>query len=105
VDAGTACFVDEGALGRGMPDERDWLAQIFDNDTPDCWFAHMDDPAHIRPGLANIPLPLTAKDSSAGNIVIVHSGWGDGVYPVVGGYDATGVLVRVHIDFLVVFPG
>jgi hypothetical protein len=60
----------------------------------------MDDPGHIRYGLANVPLPGAAQGE---NIVIVHSGWGDGSYPVVGGYDASGRLIRVHIDFLVVF--
>jgi hypothetical protein len=58
----------------------------------------MDNPDHIRAGLANIPLPLATEGT---NIVISHSGWGDGFYPVVGGYDATGGLVAVHIDLLV----
>lgn len=38
------------------------------------------------------------------NIVLIHSGWGDGYYPLVGGYDAAGGLVAVHIDFGVVDP-
>jgi hypothetical protein len=101
VDAGTACFVDAGALADGMPPpEDDWNEALFDNGTPESWFNRMDDPAHIRAGLANIALPL-AKDGA--NIVIIHSGWGDGIYPVVGGYAEDGRLVRVHIDFLVVF--
>jgi hypothetical protein len=29
---------------------------------------------------------------------------GDGVYPLIGGYAKDGRLVRVHIDFMVVFP-
>jgi Protein of unknown function (DUF4241) len=98
VDAGTACFVDGGALATGMPDNN-WLEEVFENDSPDCWFERMDDPSHIRAGLANVPLPLA---KSGENIVIVHSGWGDGHFPVVGGYDAAGRLVRVHIDFMVV---
>jgi hypothetical protein len=100
VDAGTACFVDGGALATGMP-ENNWLEEVFENDSPDCWFERMDDPGHIRAGLANVPLPLAQAGE---NIVIVHSGWGDGHFPVVGGYDAAGRLVRVHIDFLVVQP-
>jgi Protein of unknown function (DUF4241) len=59
----------------------------------------MDDPAHIRAGIANLPLPL-ARDGE--NLVLFHSGWGDGVYPVVGGYDAAGKLVAVHVDLLVI---
>jgi hypothetical protein len=99
VDAGTACLVDQGAVDTLMPDG-DWFAGLFDNGTSESWFARMDDPDHIREGLANIPLPLATQGE---NIVVIHSGWGDGHYPIVGGYDASGRLVRVHIDFLVVF--
>lgn len=101
VDAGTACFVDAGSLASSMPDQSTWYDDLFENDRPDSWFNQMDNPAHIREGLANITLPLA---KSGENIVLVHSGWGDGFYPVVGGFDATGRLIRVHIDFLVVFP-
>lgn len=68
--------------------------------TRDSWFSRLDDPEHIRPGLANIPLPL-AQDSA--NIVIIHSGWGEGIYPVIGRYAEDGRLVRIHIDFMDVF--
>jgi Protein of unknown function (DUF4241) len=98
VDAGTACFVDQGAVEALMPDGN-W-EDVFDNGTSNSWFARMDDPSHIREGIANIPLPLATQGE---NIVIIHSGWGDGHYPVVGGYDTSDRLVRVHIDFLVVF--
>jgi hypothetical protein len=101
VDAGTACFVDGGAIATGMPAPERWHDELFDNGTPESWFSRMDDPEHIRAGLANVPLPR-AQDGA--NIVIIHSGWGDGIYPVVGGYAEDGRLVRVHIDFMVVFP-
>lgn len=101
VDAGTACFVDAGSVATCMPGQETWYEDLFENERPDSWFKLMDDPRHIRPGLANIALPL-AKNGE--NIIIMHSGWGDGFYPVVGGYDAAGRLVRVHIDFMVVFP-
>ncbi len=100
VDAGTACFVDNQAVRRCMPDSSDWYNDVFDNESAGSWFNRMDDPDHIRDGIANIELPLASEGE---NIVIVHSGWGDGNYPVVGGYDSVGNLVRVHIDFLVVF--
>lgn len=99
VDAGTACFVDEGALFYGMPDPRTWYEGVFENEREDCWFKRMDDPSHIRAGIANIPLPL-AKDGA--NLILFHSGWGDGFYPVIGGYDAIGKLVAIHIDFFVI---
>jgi hypothetical protein len=81
VDAGTACFVDQGAVETLMPDGN-WYESIFDDGTSNSWFARMDDSSHIRAGIANIPLPLAARGE---NIVIIHSGWGDGFYPVVGG--------------------
>ena len=81
-----------------MPDTA-WHPDLFE-DGPDSWFAQMDNPDIIRDGIANIPLPLAKHNE---NIVIFHSGWGDGSYPVVGGYDAAGKLSAVHIDFMVVF--
>lgn len=100
VDAGTACFVDNQAVTRCMPDENNWNDEVFDNASPQCWFSRMDDPNHIRDGIANIELPLA---SNGENIVVVHSGWGDGHYPIVGGYDSADNLVQVHVDFMVVF--
>lgn len=99
VDSGTACFVDEGALAYGMPDGAQWYEDIFDSGQPDDWFHRMDDPNHIRAGLANIPLPL-AQDGA--NLILIHSGWGDGIFPVVGGYNEDGELTAIHIDFNVV---
>jgi len=99
VDAGTACLVDEEAVVNCMPADVDWHETLFDNGRDDSWFARMDDPNHIRFGLANIELPLARNGE---NIMIIHSGWGDGQYPVVGSFDANGQLLAVHIDFLVV---
>ena len=96
VDAGTVCLVDGEAVRRGMPEaESDWYETVFENDSADCWFSQMDASAPLPAGLANIRLPL-ATDGA--NIIISHSGWGDGFYPVIGGYDAQGRLVAVHID-------
>lgn len=100
VDAGTACFVDDSLLLQNMPDESTWYEGLFENERSDSWFARMDDPDHIRAGIANITLPRALNGE---NIVIFHSGWGDGVYPVVGSYDASGRLLAAHIDFLVIF--
>jgi hypothetical protein len=99
VDAGTACFVDDRAVATGMPSPETWLKHVFDNDRDDCWFKRMDEPTHVRAGLANIVLPLARNGE---NIVIIHSGWGDGLYPVVGSFDALHRLIAVHIDFGVV---
>ncbi len=99
VDAGAVCFVDDEAIQQGMPvDSSTWHDELFQNDRDDCWFNLMDNPAHIRAGLANILLP---RATDGANIIICHSGWGDDFYPVVGGYDAQGNLVAVHIDLLI----
>lgn len=99
VDAGTSCLVDDLAVQECMPSPDTWYAELFDNSRDDCWFQRMDDPQHIRAGIANIRLPHARNGE---NIVIIHSGWGDGVYPVVGSYDASGRLLAVPIDFLVI---
>jgi len=97
VDTGSACFVDASAISEGMPDPEQWFEGLFE--AQGGWFSRMDDPAHVAPGVANIELPVS---NVGANVVVVRSGWGDGVYPVVGGYDADGRLVRVHLDFYVV---
>jgi len=99
VDAGTACFVDDAVIEEGMPDERTWLKELFENERPDSWFNLMDNPKHIREGIANIRLP-NARNGE--NLILFHSGWGDGVYPVVGSFDSNDTLLAVHIDFNVI---
>jgi hypothetical protein len=101
VNSGTACFVDDEALAQGMPPEEDWYLDLFETGGPGSWFAVKEDPGHIREGLANLLLPY-GRDGS--NLILFPAGWGDGVYPVVGGYDAEGWLVAIHVDFLVI-PG
>jgi len=99
VDAGTACFVDEAVIGPCMPDPRTWYESIFENNQEDCWFRRMDDPDHIRAGIANIVLPL-AKNGE--NLILFHSGWGDGCYPLVGSFDSSGRPLAAHVDFCVI---
>jgi hypothetical protein len=38
------------------------------------------------------------------NLILFHSGWGDGLYPIVGSFDQTGKLLAAHIDFFVISP-
>jgi hypothetical protein len=99
VDAGTACFVDETVVANCMPDVSVWHEELFENEREDSWFKRMDDSAHIREGLANIILPRATRDE---NLVLFHSGWGDGNYPVIGSFDSAGRLIAAHIDFFVV---
>jgi hypothetical protein len=97
VDAGTVAFVDASAVERLMP-ASNWYEELFDSDEDDSWFARMDDPAHIRNGCANIALPGATGGE---NLILSHSGWGDGFYAVIGTYTADGRLTGVHIDLAV----
>lgn len=99
VDCGTACFVDDSVLETCMPDESTWLKDLFENECPTSWFARMDDHNHIRDGIADIPLPLARNGE---NLILFHSGWGDGIFPVVGSYDKSNRLLAAHVDFFVI---
>lgn len=98
VDAGTACFVDDSVVERCMPAPSTWYEDLFDNPSSESWFSRMDDPNHIREGIANIRLPLGTKSE---NLILFHSGWGDGCYPVIGSFDSSGEMIAAHIDFFV----
>lgn len=99
VDAGTVCFADATAVRTLMPGtSQDWYDNIFDTGTDSSWFSLMDNPEHIRDGAANIVLPLATGGE---NVILVHSGWGDGSYPIVTTHDASGALLGLHIDLLV----
>lgn len=99
VDAGTVAFADADAIASGMPPrEVDWYEEVFDNDSDSSWFALQDDEDHYRSGCANIALP---RATAGENVVLSHSGWGDGFYPVVTTHAADGTLLGVHIDLLV----
>jgi hypothetical protein len=90
VDAGAVCFVDAEAARRCV--DADWEAITGG---PGGWIERLHDPASAG---INLPLP---GDVDA-NIVICRSGFGDGIYPVIVGYDAADRVVRVHIDLLVI---
>ncbi len=100
VDAGTVAFADAEAVRTKMPDG-DWYEDLFDNGQDDGWFALMDSADHLRAGSANVVLPLATEGE---NVVLTHSGWGDGAYPVVRTVDAAGQVLGIHIDLLVVGP-
>ena len=100
VDAGTVAFADADAVRTCMP-EGDWYEELFDNDTDQSWFNLMDSAEHLREGCANIVMPLARAGE---NVVLSHSGWGDGVYPVIRTLDADGKPLAIHIDLLVVGP-
>ena len=102
VDSGTVAFVDHEAVPAAMPAEEDgadWYSDIFDSGEPGSWFSLMDSSEHYRAGTANIVMPLAGDGE---NVVLSHSGWGDGVYPVLLTRDAEGAPVGLHIDLGVV---
>lgn len=98
VDAGTVGFADAEAISAGMP-AGDWYEELFDNGTDGSWFSLMDSEQHLIAGCANIVMPAATAGE---NVVLAHSGWGDGVYPVVRTVDADGKPLAIHIDLLVV---
>lgn len=103
VDAGTVAFVDAEAVSRCMPDPTasNWYEEIYDSGDPGSWFNLMDDPGHAHRQCANVVMPL-APDGE--NVVLAHSGWGDGLYPLVFTRAVDGSLTGVHIDLLVAGP-
>ncbi|WP_377644378.1 DUF4241 domain-containing protein [Oryzobacter terrae] len=108
VDTATVAFVDAAAVTSGMPPQdppgtggSGWYDDLFEPDEGGGWFGLMDDPSHLRAGSANIALPLATNGE---NVVLTHSGWGDGLYPLLRTYDEAGVLLEVHVDLMVVPP-
>ncbi|MBN0041611.1 DUF4241 domain-containing protein [Cellulosimicrobium cellulans] len=100
VDAGTVAFADADAVARLMP-EGDWYEEVFDDGTDTSWFSLMDSAEHLFEGVANIELP-GAPDGE--NVVLAHSGWGDGFYPLVRTVAADGTVLGLHLDLLVALP-
>ncbi|TQJ36761.1 DUF4241 domain-containing protein [Arthrobacter sp. SLBN-122] len=98
VDAGTVAFVDAEAVLRCMPDPTTWYEELFDSDDPDSWFSLMDADGLYPAGTANIVMPLAPNGE---NVVLSHSGWGDGEYWLLQTKDAQGNLTGVHIDLAV----
>jgi hypothetical protein len=99
VDTATAAFYDAAAFGETIDPEM--LDSMTDDDNPDSWFCKLDDANHIRDGIANVHI---AGANAGQNVILCHTGWGDGIFPIVGGYDASDRLIRVHVDFMVVAP-
>ncbi|MFF2451130.1 DUF4241 domain-containing protein [Isoptericola sp. NPDC058082] len=99
VDAGAVGFADARAVRVATAAVDDWYEEVVDHGGADSWFALQDSADHLVVGAANAPLPHAADGE---NVVLSHSGWGDGFYPVVTTHDAGGALTGVHIDLQVV---
>jgi hypothetical protein len=100
VDAGTVAFVDADSVARCMPaGGTDWYEDLYDSGEPDSWFSVMDADAPLPAGLANIVMP---RATAGENVVLAHSGWGDGFYPLLQTRAADGHVTGIHIDLRVV---
>ena len=100
VDSGTVAFVDSEAVLRSMPEDvANWQPLVFETGASDDWFSIMDADEPHAYGFANIVMP---RATAGENVVLSHSGWGDGVYPVLETRDAGGALTGIHIDLQVV---
>jgi uncharacterized protein DUF4241 len=96
-----ARYMENPMWCRAVEEEDWWNDNVFESGRDDAWFTRLDDPNHLGANVANVSLPF-ATDGA--NFVIFKSGWGDGTYAVVGGYDAEDNLVRVHVDLQIVNP-
>jgi len=81
VDGGTGCFLDyEITQLLSANESSDELLDDMLDEVLDKWWSF--------------------ADVGKGNIVVFHTGWGDGAYPVFAGYDADENLVAVVTDFM-----
>lgn len=87
VDTAAACLVDD-SVAYAFTEE--WYRKML---------ATEEDLVCIYEGIANVPLPPLFVPNGE-NIIVISSGIGDGVYPLVGSFDKADRLIAVHIDFL-----
>lgn len=102
VDTGTVGFCDHTAARTCMPEGVNWYETFYDSGVDGSWFDLMDSPEHYEKNMANIVLPLA---QSGENVVLTHSGWGDGYYAVKTTHDSEGNLLALHVDLQVVDLG
>ena len=102
VDAGTVAFVDVEAVRRCMPeDTTTWYETVFETGNAESWFSVMDADTPLISGTANLVMP---RANAGENVVLSHSGWGDGFYPLLETRGSDGQLTGIHIDLRVVGP-
>ncbi|MBT2550584.1 DUF4241 domain-containing protein [Arthrobacter sp. ISL-65] len=82
-----------------MPTDVMTWPDVFESDDPNCWSDLMDADEPHPPGTANILMPL-AEDGE--NVVLSHSGWGDGFYRILQTKEVEGANTGIYIDLAVV---
>lgn len=100
LDAGTGYFGYPADAGVGTIADVSAITAVGAWDYDDIEQAFV--PAQIPPGPA--PIEAITDDVTGANVIIVSSGWGDGVYPTFVGYDAGGSVCGFVTDFLII-PG
>jgi hypothetical protein len=103
VDAGLGCFCDHQAQLAYAKFSADFMAKNPESNMYDDYFAgefkkyaiNQDDPNDIGDWL-NYTVPNTNN-----NVIMFHSGFGDGYYPCYWGWDKDGQLTALVIDFQV----
>lgn len=113
---GVVGMVDAECFKLGMPNNvshDDWYDTLFFDENEASWFKQIDDSKQKMPGSASIVLP-NKIDTPFGdaNIVVAHTGLGDGSFPIFGEYsfdydnkgtaDKRKSLVAIHVDFEVI---
>lgn len=104
VDAGLACFCDMEAQQSYVIFRDKFLSEHPDANMYDDYFAerfkmnaeHVDDPMDVGDWL-NYSVPGTT-----GNVIMFHSGFGDGIYPSYWGFDRDNRVTALIIDFQVI---
>ncbi|SCG38048.1 DUF4241 domain-containing protein [Micromonospora coxensis] len=87
VDAGVGTLADAVAVGALAHWEFDQVDEVFI-------------PAQVPPAPAAVD--AITDEASGANVIIVSSGWGDGIYPTFIGYAADGEVTSYVTDFLVI---
>jgi hypothetical protein len=88
---GTLCLCDREAIDYGMPTDREtWHDEVFFGDSPNAW-----GPKLSNGGGVIVPFPLAANGANA---FLMNTAGSEGTFWPIGGYDASGNLIRVHVE-------
>lgn len=107
VDAGLGCFMDIQTYREYAAFEKEFMQKAPKANTWDDYFAPLfkanaekpKDP-HDYGDWLNFTVPKNKQD----NVVMFHSGWGDGLYASYWGFDKSGEICSLVTDFQVIGP-
>lgn len=90
IETGTVALVDADAFEGGVPDLDDWADEIE---------VVLEDAEPVREGAQLVTLPDAENEENA---AICRATWGNGLYPLIGGFTEDDRLIAVHADLEVV---